>query len=254
MSNPPSKNDSHWDVDSGKKRKIYRVFHYEKAPITNLHKALFAFKQMSSGNFLIVKDSSQEKAGLILTSDQFCEWLNTAREYCDENEITIERKIERNNLNLGLDLIPFLEISSPPNIYNLKRAREAAEKKYSKNGNKTFIRWDVEKVEREELLRSFSCFNTTYVSVGTLEKKINSDRENNLVFTTSPALCELGNDKDKLKNFAGAPQFSFGKYVYGDKLFLIEDIYRWSHNQISWSEIRTAKSIIESEKLKCKRK
>lgn len=235
--------NSHWDIYSGKKRKIYRVTASEKPPITNLHKAFFAFKPLPSGNFLIVKDYSQDKAGLILTPDQFRDWLNKARKYCDENDIM---KPEYNNLNLGLGLIPFLEINSPPNPYNLRRAKEEAIKKYGKNGNETFIRWDVEKVEREELLRKFSSFETTYVFTKSLEEKIHSDRDNNLISTSNPGLCELGADRERIMKFSDGPQFCFGKYVYTDKLFLIEDIYHWSQHRISWSEIRTAASIIKS--------
>lgn len=153
-------------------------------------------------------------------------------------------------LNLKINYIPFLHIGSPPSNYNLKQAKLAAEKKHGKGERyKTFRQWDVEKVERAALLNSFGSFQTVYVDIGELKRKADrknkTNYENDIVWTGNPGLVAYGLDKERIKKFSAAPQFAFGGGVYSDKLFLIEDIFEWSHHRISWSEIRTAESIIE---------
>lgn len=147
----------------------------------------------------------------------------------------------KQSIQLKINHIPFLKIENPPNIYDLKRVKEAARKRTKVE---TFIRWDVEKVERQKLLNSYSSFETLYISLGELEKKADP-KENNLIGISLPGLTDLYSNKEKVKKYAGAPQFAYGGYYYTDKLFLIEDIFEWSHSRISWSEIRTAASIIE---------
>lgn len=152
----------------------------------------------------------------------------------------------KKTLNLKINHIPFLHIESPPSIYNLQQAKLQAQKK---SKNKTFQRWDVEKVERAELLNSFGSFETVYVDIGELEKKADAKNknkyENDIIWTGNPGLVAYGLDKERVKKHTACPQFAFGRGVYSDKLFLIEDIFEWSHHRISWSEIRTAESIIE---------
>ena len=101
--------------------------------------------------------------------------------------------------------------------------------------------WDIQKVERRLLLRSFSEFKTVYVSIADLGDKKNN---RNLIPISSPAITEFPFDKKRIEKFAGSPQFSFGGYYYTDKLFLMEDIFEWSYCRILWREIRTAKDII----------
>lgn len=145
------------------------------------------------------------------------------------------------SLSLKINHIPFLQIENPPNIYKLKRVKEVARKRTKVE---TFQRWDVEKVERAKLLNNYSSFETVYITLGELEKKADP-KENDLIGISWPGLTKLGSEKEKVKKYAGSPQFAFGQYFYADKLFLMEDVFAWSHSRISWSEIRTAKSIIE---------
>lgn len=147
-------------------------------------------------------------------------------------------------ISLSPKYIAFLHISNPPNVYALKKAEEAA-KKTSKP--ETFQRHDVESVARKQLLNNLGCFKTIYVHLSDLQVKVYS-RESNRVLGASPAVAELGHDKENLKKFAGSPQFCFGMFYPQDQLFLIDDIFEWSHNRLPWSKIRTAQSIIEEEK------
>lgn len=155
---------------------------------------------------------------------------------------------------LGLEIkhIPFLQISNPPSFYDLKRAEESARKNKKRSKVETFIRWEVEDIERKKLMDAFSSYKTVYVTLGDLEKHVNP-KENNLIGISYPAFSEMDGTENKenlKKKFWYAPQFAFGGYYYQDKLFLIEDIFQWVHHRISWNQIRTAKSIIEAERAK----
>lgn len=130
----------------------------------------------------------------------------------------------------------------PPSSYQLKRAKEEAKKK---SKDKTFQRWQVEDVEKSELLRNYFPLNMVMVSKSEIVKKSKEER-NNLIFGSIPALASK-NDKERLKKFAGNPQFAFGQYYECDKLFLIDDVMEWSHHRISWEEVRTVKSFIDSK-------
>jgi hypothetical protein len=81
-----------WDNHLGKKRKIYGVYSYERIPHAILHKAFFIFQTMPDGSFYIVKDYSQNKDGSNLTHDEFCEWLDKAREFCDKADQSQENQ------------------------------------------------------------------------------------------------------------------------------------------------------------------
>lgn len=147
-------------------------------------------------------------------------------------------------ISLSPKYIAFLYISHPPNVYDLKRAEEAA-RKTSKP--ETFQSHDVESLERQQLLNSLGCFKTIYVHLADLQVMANP-RANNRVLGTSPAVADLGHDKENLKKFAGNPQFCWGMFYPQDQLFLIDDIFEWSHHRLPWSKVRTAQSIIDAEK------
>lgn len=142
----------------------------------------------------------------------------------------------------------FLQISNPPSSFRIRTAKEKAIKKTS---NPTFQRWDVEKVEREELLNNYSEFKIIFVSPSDIIAK-SKEEYGDLIHGTYPALCELSHNKDRIKKHAGSPQFCFGMYYDADKLFLLDDIISWSHNRMSWSEIKTANSLIKIERKKLK--
>ena len=136
----------------------------------------------------------------------------------------------------------FVKIDLPPSSYNLKRAKEEAKKK---SKNETFQRWDVEKVERSELLRNYFPLNIVMVSKYNITEK-SKEEWNRLIMGSIPALAS-NNTKERLEKSAGNPQFVFGQYYESDKLFLIDDVMEWSHHRISWEEVRTVKSFIDSK-------
>jgi hypothetical protein len=137
----------------------------------------------------------------------------------------------------------FIHIYLPPSPYDLKRAKDVAKKK-SKDA--VFQRWAVEDVEKSELLRNIFPLNLIMVSKSEIVKKSKEER-NNLIHGSIPALAS-NKTKEQLKKFAGTPQFAFGQYYESKNLFLVDDIMEWSHHRISWEEIRTAKSFIETNK------
>jgi hypothetical protein len=143
--------------------------------------------------------------------------------------------------------IAFLYIGNPPSNYRLHEAKKSAQKRTK---NKTVQRWEVEKVERKELMNSFNSFETVYVSLDEIKQESKLSEPGERIGITYPGITELGTNREKIKKFAAAPQFAFGAYYEQNKLFLMDDIFEWSHHRISWSQIRTAKDLVDQERSK----
>ena len=140
---------------------------------------------------------------------------------------------------MNIKYTPFLYIPFPPSRFELNRAKEnSIKKRGGRKVNSTFVRWDVEKVENQHFILHHGR-ETVYVNIENEIKEKRGDR----VFVTSAGLAA---NKEVLEKF-GKPQFAFGIYYEKSKLFLMDDIFEWSHHRIPWVEVRTAEQIINKK-------